>query len=311
MKINGSEEVTKALEKLDFDLVSLIAETSIWADPEYCINLKRNTGSVTMNPKCRRGRTEEKRGDKIDGITIDDNTYANNAIKRAVGIKREDISDYEACHIWANTCYDERYHTAIPNLVLIPRAIASLSDHMEAVIDALKYRSYELYKWKPEEVEEAPLKPAKYPSNWREPQQYIKNIINKKSLQEYEMESLIEIDQIRYCDKIKNEIEKVERRVPKWLANSTQINSIILNEFMLLACTNKTLCVSKADLETRCILKGVKDFNGNFNQMLHFGDNNHGKVFDMQGEYIKLWEPVQVFIITEWNKINPSCTILI
>ncbi|HWQ55093.1 MAG TPA: hypothetical protein VN442_15505 [Bryobacteraceae bacterium] len=32
------------------------------------------------------------------------------------------------CHIWPNSCYDERYHTCVANLVLLPSALASLTD---------------------------------------------------------------------------------------------------------------------------------------------------------------------------------------
>lgn len=56
------------------------------------------------------------------------------------------------CHIWPGTTYDERYHTLLANLVLIPRILANLSDYFNAVIDVLKYRSYELYGWYPEEL---------------------------------------------------------------------------------------------------------------------------------------------------------------
>jgi len=43
---------------------------------------------------------------------MDDNTYANVAIKRTLGVSRTDLLGFEACHIWPMTCYDERYHTA-------------------------------------------------------------------------------------------------------------------------------------------------------------------------------------------------------
>ena len=91
-----------------------------------------------------------------NGIKLDDNTSANIAIKRAVlkgmtssyGIPGKSqllFGGFETCHIWDKTAYDEKYYSSLPNLVLIPRAIAGLTDHCDAVKDLLKYRSYDLF----------------------------------------------------------------------------------------------------------------------------------------------------------------------
>jgi hypothetical protein len=101
-------------------------------------------------------------------VRFDDNSYANVAIKRATGLGKS-AEGFEACHIWPLTCYDERYHTAIANIVLLPRALAGLSDHAIEIQSALQYRAFELYGWFPHGVPQ-PIKPEFYPSNWREPQ---------------------------------------------------------------------------------------------------------------------------------------------
>jgi hypothetical protein len=162
--VNGIDELTKAIKKLNIDLVSLVAETAIWADPSFC----DDPGTVVLYPDIRRGKSGEKKGTIINGIRIDDNTYANTAIKRACGINKKGIKNYETCHIWPDTCYDERFHTAIPNLVLIPNAIAGLSDFFDDVIKALQYHSYELYNWYSEGYQ-IPTRPKNYPTNWRKP----------------------------------------------------------------------------------------------------------------------------------------------
>jgi RNA processing factor Prp31 len=295
--MNGNEELAKALEKLNIDLVSLVAETSIWATPEYCEQLKRETGSVAYNPQVRRGKTGEQRGSEIDGIKIDDNTYANTAIKRAVGLKKEDITDYAACHIWADTCYDERYHTAIPNLVLIPRAIAGLSDHSEQIINVLKYRSYELYNWHPEESE-VPQKPDNYPTNWIEP--FKNNVkITKQSLKESEEDVSTEEAEEIYLEKNKQEIQKVKNRIPRWFRNADHINSTILANFMRLRSQSRTKFVSKDELYANC---NLVTFIINFSDMSSIRDHGHGKVFEVDGDEVRLWEPVEKFINDEWNK---------
>ena len=150
----------------------LVAETALWASPETHRHQLHVHGSAAVFPKIRRARLGqgEKRGVK-NKEGLDDNSYANVVIKRALGMHRKSIVGFECCHIWPNSCYDTRYHTAIANLVLIPRALASLTDHNPEIQTALQYRAYELYGWHPEE-KLAPEKPENYPYNWRSPQPY-------------------------------------------------------------------------------------------------------------------------------------------
>jgi hypothetical protein len=81
------------------------------------------------------------------------------------GIHNADIKifkGFEACHIWENTCYDERYHTSVANLVLIPREIAGLTDHCDAVKELLKYESFKRFGFKPDSENNTPNKPKNY-----------------------------------------------------------------------------------------------------------------------------------------------------
>jgi hypothetical protein len=166
--IEGTALLREAAARHQVCFITLIAETGLWADPQVHARLVEETGSAAWFPNMRRGRIHhgEKRGQTRDGIRFDDNSYANTAIKQAIGYRG--IKGFATCHIWPNTCYDERYHTAIANLVLLPRAIAGLSDHDEMVQAALQYRAYELYGWHPVEVP-TPQKPAIYPTSWLEP----------------------------------------------------------------------------------------------------------------------------------------------
>lgn len=67
----------------------------------------------------------ERRGQFVDGVRLDDNTYANQAIKIAAIGSRE-IEGFHTSHVWPGSCYDPRYHTCIANLVLIPAPLAGL-----------------------------------------------------------------------------------------------------------------------------------------------------------------------------------------
>ena len=169
-KIAASELLFESVKRHDIHLSLLVADPGLWVNPEFHNRLVRDTGSAAMFPKVRRARISqgEYRGQIVDGVRFDDNSYANVAIKRAAGLGKS-AEGFEACHIWPLTCYDERYHTAIANIVLLPRALAGLSDHAIEIQTALQYRAFELYRWFPKDAPQ-PVKPEFYPSNWREPQ---------------------------------------------------------------------------------------------------------------------------------------------
>ena len=176
MTLNADILLHRALEKHKIRLSVLVAEIALWADPEvHRILIAENTTGCFF-PYTRRFKrgTDEIRGTVVNGIRLDDNTYANRAIKQAIGADINAIG-FEACHIWPNSCYDERYHTVIANLVLLPRALASLSDHNKEVCQSLQYRAFELYCWFPRE-EKQPEKPAFYPDNWRRPELFTQRI---------------------------------------------------------------------------------------------------------------------------------------
>lgn len=121
----------------------------------------------------------EKRGQILDGIRLDDNSYANVALKRALGLHRLQLEGFEACHIWPRTCYDQRFHTVIANLVLLPRALAGLTDHDLEIQASLQYRAFELYGWFPKGTP-IPRKPSFYPSHWRDPESP-SNVLRRRS----------------------------------------------------------------------------------------------------------------------------------
>ncbi|OGB29989.1 MAG: hypothetical protein A3F78_22725 [Burkholderiales bacterium RIFCSPLOWO2_12_FULL_61_40] len=168
-KLVASELLLEAVKRHNIHLSLLVADTGLWVNPEFHNRLVRDTSSAAIYPDVRRARGQgEKRGQIVDGVRLDDNTYANGAMKRAAGLGKS-AEGFEVCHIWPRTCYDARYHTAVANIVLLPRALAGLSDHDIEIQTALQYRAFELYGWYPE-GRKPPVKPEFYPSKWREPQ---------------------------------------------------------------------------------------------------------------------------------------------
>lgn len=159
---------------LGISLSDLIALASIWVSPET-YGLLGRTGGVWY-PNRRRanlglrvdGQAVEAVGQVIDGTRLDNNTYANVAFKRALGVGRHEFTGFHICHIWPGTAYDTSCYTNIANLVAIPAELSSLTDHHPHIVACLKFRAWELYQWKPA-GEVSPVKPEGYPIRWRKP----------------------------------------------------------------------------------------------------------------------------------------------
>ncbi len=159
--LSGADVLNEVARGLKIDLCRLVAGCAYWAPvAESCRN--------PVYPKVRRARTSkgEVRGRTAEGDILDDNSYANLALKNA--LRPMKFKGFAACHIWPDSCYDKHYHTVLANLVLLPSALASLTDHDRRIEQCLQYRSWELYEWHPEGTAQ-PQKPEGYPDNWREP----------------------------------------------------------------------------------------------------------------------------------------------
>lgn len=176
-RYDGDEMLQAAARKHAIQLGLLVAETALWAHPQVHEQLWATNGTGAFYPLLRRYRAGEKDGMVVAGERLDSNVYAREAIIGAVGV-RFVAHSYHACHIWPDTCHDRRYYSVVANLVLLPSAIAGLSDHDPAVKAALQYRAYELYAWHPAE-EAAPLRPADYPTNWLAPQPFTETIARR------------------------------------------------------------------------------------------------------------------------------------
>lgn len=169
----------------NFDLLAcqLVAQSAIFCSQEVFNKIKEGKLGSNENKKnvkkdekneegawfhhlYRRITPEErknlsKRRPIENGITLDDNTYANLAIKKAVlqdlkkygihGNNTKVFKDFWACHIWDKTCYNERYYTSVANLVLLPKSIAGLTDHCNAVKKLLQYEAWKRFGFKPKE----------------------------------------------------------------------------------------------------------------------------------------------------------------
>lgn len=102
-----------------------------------------------------------------------------------------------------------------------------------------------------------------------------------------------------------NERLKVKRRVPKWLKDSHQQNSIILLAFLKLYEKSKEVSVKELEEEVAKNENFHKNFQSNFTPMAKIYDNNHGKVFEeyYKGEQkmVKLWSNTEKIVLAAYK----------
>ena len=125
---------------------------------------------------------------------------------------------------------------------------------------------------------------------------------NKKEKDYYNYDNRTQKKELQDEDIIRIEINKIKRRIPRWFQNKNQFNSKILIQFFGLK--EKIRIVTYHNLRNSC--SEIKKFDINYNQMKNFGENNHAKVFEEKNGKIELWEPVNDFIIDEYNKYKKN-----
>ena len=99
-----------------------------------------------------------------------------------------------------------------------------------------------------------------------------------------------------------NEIEKVKRKVPKWMKKTNQYNYKILKSYMDLSDCNED-SIRVEELEEYVGIGKV--FLGHYNGLKTISEKNHAKVFDEINKQVKLWEPVAEFIEDIFVEENP------
>lgn len=148
------------------NIYKLVAENAIFASPEVVDQLTK--GTLVFDGKERpadeyacwdrqyvRDNSKRKGEEILVGNKVckaDDNTQANHAIKYAVRESCPDVKfnsirlfkNYEACHIVPKV-NNMLYFTSIPNLVLLHRALAGLTDYIKEIQDLLDYHAWNLY----------------------------------------------------------------------------------------------------------------------------------------------------------------------
>ena len=164
--LNAEEQLRAVLDTLPYNpLPLLVARTALWAQREEHEKCKKTVNGETTyakHPHVRRKQVGDQRG-KNGEEYLDDNSYPNAQMKASLKKRHRIPKGYETCHIWEKTCYDSRYHTCYANLVLLPRAIAALSDHDDNIRDILKYKAFKLFDFWPSDAPKPIEPPQNYP----------------------------------------------------------------------------------------------------------------------------------------------------
>lgn len=121
-------------------------------------------------------------------------------------------------------------------------------------------------------------------------------------IERFEQEAFSESGNSTSKDAITTEINKVIRRLKMWAKpeRQSQFNSKILNAYLEI----KRSGIQDITEQNINDYLGLNDwFLSNFNQMKIIGDRNHGKIFDVDGNYVKIWEPIKLAVNNYENVI--------
>ena len=97
------------------------------------------------------------------------------------------------------------------------------------------------------------------------------------------------------------EVRKIKKRVPLWLKRQHQRNYKILASFMSLSENNKNL-IPVSLLEKHSNLESSKEFSSHYSQMKIIAPKAHGKVFEEENGQVKLWKPIEDFVVNIFEK---------
>jgi hypothetical protein len=177
---DGIDVFKAACREMGISVMDLIVRTSRWADPTVVRVLP------VWYPAFYRGmplyKADWKTPQLLNGKEQrrESNERAHWTIHTAVGGKK---SNWTCCHIWGYSdptfqvkggpTYNPRYYTCLPNLVLLPTPVKTLTDSMPEVQQAPRVCSWYVFGWTPDPADapEAELVrsgwvPEHYPSAW-------------------------------------------------------------------------------------------------------------------------------------------------
>ena len=91
---------------------------------------------------------------------------------------------------------------------------------------------------------------------------------------------------------IQDEINKVERKLKRWVYKQHQISAKILNTFLELKRSGNP-SITKQNIADKA---SIPTFQENFSQMISIAKQNHCKIFEEKNGCIEIWEPVSQLV---------------
>lgn len=144
------------------EIMRLIERTARWVDretfeylpvwyPEYArgaLFYKTNWSEPQMNTN---------RVTKLSVHKREGNRYANDALTRALGLRKKDRPNWSCCHVWGvddgkfgksnDIVQDPRYYSCIANMLLLPTPLKAFTDAMPEVKVMLRFCVRNYYGW--------------------------------------------------------------------------------------------------------------------------------------------------------------------
>ncbi len=113
--------------------------------------------------------------------------------------------------------------------------------------------------------------------------------------------SIIQADRQAEPDEesLHNEVRRVRRKLRRWAENQEQYNSRILNAYLKLVREG----IERITVDMLKSSANIDTFIGHFNGMKQIAERNHCKVFEMVGDQVTIWGPVEEYVRKYESKI--------
>lgn len=281
---------TKNLFVIEVKKPSLpIIEDHIYQLKEYMRFLKLDFG-LLFGEKIQVYYNGNKFGNK-DFILLDEIEYKSNNLKGLEFVELLDKSKFNETNL---TNYIKNKLSEIQNNELTQKLKIELQTN-EISVKIKELLKKELTTKYSEQIIENVLKDTKIIIKPKSQQKIIQKPI-KKEIKVFSKKNELTTEEYN-ANKKEIEIEKMERKLPKWFRNPSFICSQILINYLELKSAENS--VTYEMLERKC---NLKTFKSNFDQMKNFGIKIHGKVFEKTNSIITIWEPVRENVEVEYKK---------
>ncbi|OQP43594.1 hypothetical protein A4H97_33895 [Niastella yeongjuensis] len=143
--MDGNKILTDILEKSEFkSKEQAIASLTYFAHPDTIRDLNnQNIFKIVRNPA--------KRGEITNDFMNDDNRCAQDIFCWTNKVKTRDFRDLQFNHIYSDPNNFYKY-TCLSNIILTPAFLAKLTDTDQKILDLLKYRTFEIYNYNPDQI---------------------------------------------------------------------------------------------------------------------------------------------------------------